>query len=755
MNGYQIPQNVYDDFEAFKRSCEEYKSGAIDDLKFKTIRVPFGIYEQREAGTYMIRVKLTGGLIAPSQLAALGDLAKRFANGKLHITTRGGAQLHYVKFDDFLSAIEGLHAAQLTGRGGGGNTVRNVTADVLAGVAEDEAFDVAPHAIALTEKMLAAQDSYALPRKFKIAFSGSSADRGSATFSDVGFIAKIKDGKRGFKVFIGGGMGAKSRVGKLYLEFLPENEIFLLSQAIKEVFNERGNRRNKHNARLRFLLEEIGLDEFRKLVDEKTAAIKQRGDYDLEFNEPAAPIALTPNDRNAGAAISDEERLWRDRFAFSQKQSGYFGAKIPLELGELDAAAAIALANALPTDRETIRFGCDQNLYLRNLTQSELTALYPIIKTLSPQTQKSAVIGDAVFCAGAATCQLGITVPRRALSAIERAIAKSGVDLDALKGFAIHMSGCPNSCGRHALADLGFFGKASRKDGVAYPAYNILAGARIAETNYRFAEPIGDISAYRLPLFIADALKLWLEEKSRYASYADWVDDGGKAKLKSIAESYADIPSFDEDKNPYYDFGASAQFTLAGRGAGECSAGMYDLIEADKKALKEALNTTDWKQIRFLAARMLLITRGEEARGEADTLAAFKRLFIDAKLIDAAFAKTLEGEATDEAVKLAEAVIALYGSMDNTLKFAAEAQTTAAAPQKPARFKDYRGVECPMNFVRVKMDLSQMASGDALEILLDDGAPIANVPRSVQNEGHTIEAQTQEGAAWRVRIRKK
>ncbi|MDR1451894.1 MAG: sulfurtransferase TusA family protein [Helicobacteraceae bacterium] len=752
MSGYKIPRNVYDDFESFRRSCEEYKKGAIDALKFKTIRVPFGIYEQRESETYMIRVKLTGGLISADQLTALANIANRYANGKLHITTRGGAQFHYVKFDDFIAAIGDLHAVSLTGRGGGGNTVRNITADVLAGVAKDEAFDVTPHAIALTEKMLSQKDSYALPRKFKIAFSGSNADRGGARIADVGFIAKYNGGEKGFKVFIGGGMGARSRAAKPYQEFLPEKEIFLLSQAIKEVFDERGNRKNKHNARLRFLIDEIGLEEFRALIDEQIDAIKARGDYLLEFETFSEPKPIQEKE----AVFSGEIKTWADRFVREQKQSGYYGAKIPLQLGDLSADGALELAKALPKDRDTLRFGSDQNLYLRNLTSFELAALYPIIKTLSPQTQKPAILGDAVFCTGAATCQLGITVPRGALGAIERALVKSGIDLDALKGFKIRISGCPNSCGGHALADLGFFGKVLRKEGVAYPAYNVVAGARNDERGFRLAEPIAEIGGYRLPTFAAESLKLWFSEKSGFASYADWIDQGGKEKLRTLAASLAEIPDFDEDKNPYYDFGATTQFSLAGRGVGECSAGMYDLIEADKKALTEALNTTDWTRIRFLAARMLLITRGEEARGEAEILSAFGRLFINTGLIDPALAATLKGAADKEAAKLGEAAIALYGTMDNSLKFEAEKSgAIASGAQKNARFKDYRGVACPMNFVKTKMELSQMTSGDLLEIMLDDGAPIENVPRSVQNEGHTIEAQAREGAAWRVRIRKK
>ncbi|MDR2463115.1 MAG: nitrite/sulfite reductase, partial [Verrucomicrobiales bacterium] len=321
MSSYVIPPEVAQDFAAFKQHYQDYKDKKLDDLTFKTIRVPFGIYEQRTAGTFMVRVKLAGGVVTPAQLSTLADLSLQHANGRLHVTTRGGAQLHYVKFEDFLTIIEALHTVGVSPRGGGGNTVRNITADPHAGVADDEAFDVTPHTLALTTRMLAQKDSYALPRKFKISFSGSPADRGGATFIDAGLIAKVRDGQRGFTVYVAGGQGAKSREGWRFIEFLPEDEVFALTQAIKEVFDARGNRKNKHAARLRFLVGELGLEEFRKLVDEKIALVKSRGGWRLEL--PEVP-EVSPSADAKLPAISGEEKLWWNRFVTPQKQRGYF-----------------------------------------------------------------------------------------------------------------------------------------------------------------------------------------------------------------------------------------------------------------------------------------------------------------------------------------------------------------------------------------------------------------------------------------------
>ncbi|MDR0761842.1 MAG: sulfurtransferase TusA family protein, partial [Campylobacteraceae bacterium] len=351
--------------------------------------------------------------------------------------------------------------------------------------------------------------------------------------------------------------------------------------------------------------------------------------------------------------------------------------------------------------------------------------------------------------------------------AVEKALIKHNVNLDELKGFKIHMSGCPNSCGRHAIADLGFFGKVLREGSNPYPAYNILGGAKTGENITRFGKKIADVSAYHLPSFTAELLEFWIKIKKDYESFADWIDSTGEQKIAELAQKYSYVPPFEEDKNPYYDYFAKEIFSLKGRGTGECSAGMYDLIEADKKALtaalKNELSDDNLTNIRLFAARMLLIARGDEARSEKEVLEAFRKHFIKTGLISADYEPLLDGKAAKDVVDLANAVIELYGTMDNSLKFAAELQNTPKVETKTAdsaqnadRFKDYRGVACPMNFVKTKMDLAQMKSGEILEILLDDGAPIDNVPRSVASEGHTVlEQAKQKEGHWLVRIKKR
>ena len=761
MSKYIIPQMVYDDLKVFKKNHAEFLKGTLDELTFKTMRVPFGVYEQRAANTFMVRIKLAGGILTPAQLLTLADLAEKYAHEAIHITTRGGAQLHYVNIEDIVDVIEVLHSVDLSGRGGGGNTVRNVMADPLAGTARDEIFDVSPYALAITSKMLEQKDSFALPRKFKIAFSGSEADRGYATIHDVGFIAKIENGVKGFKLFTAGGMGAKSRVGTKLRDFVPDTEVFLYSQAIKQVFDKYGNRKNKHAARLRYLFEDVGLEEFNKLLDVELTAVKANGDWEMPIVEIER---TTGNTMHEPFEVPKDISKWWNRYVYAQKQAGFYGCKVPVHLGDIHFENARILAHALlPFGEDVIRFTGDQNLYIRNLTAPQMASLYEILQNFSKDVSKPTIFGDMVACTGAATCQLGIARPRGAVDAIQKRLDAllDTKDYDLLQGFKIHLSGCPNSCGKHLIGDLGFFGKVQRNEGYSYPAYNVVAGSRTNGDGSTYAHKCGDVAAFHVPAFVEEVLDTWLLQVKEHKSFADWIEKDGRAILNEISKKYVHIPSFKEDKNPYFDYDAVELFSLKGRGMGECSAGMYDLIEADKKALKEALeqDVKDFELIRLLSARMLLVTRGEDARDKEGVLKAFKQHFIDTTLLNAYYGKLLEGDADEKAIELAEEVIKLYESMDNTLKFAKEkelscANNVAKEIQK-AHFKDLSGVACPMNFVKTKMELSKIGSGEVLEILLDDGAPIENVPKSVAGEGHTVEAAIKEGNGWRVRIVKK
>ncbi|MDR2400088.1 MAG: sulfurtransferase TusA family protein [Deferribacteraceae bacterium] len=758
---YELPPFLSADLEKFREIYLAYMDGKADNTAFKANRVPFGIYEQRTRDTFMVRAKLPGGIVSVQQLATLAELAEKFGDGRLHVTTRAGAQIHGVMIGDFIEVIEVLHAAGLTNRGGGGNTVRNITASPLAGAAKGELFDVTPHLIALNIKMLERKDSYNLPRKYKIAFSGNPEDTFDSEVTDLGFAAKIENGVKGFRVFIGGGMGGKSRVGVPFREFLPEGEVFLLAEAVKEVFCEHGNRRDKTAARLRFLLEQIGLEKLKSLTDSKYGELKES----IEWEMPLKSIPeLLPIDDGI-PDLNSEEKLWWERFVIPQKEAGYFAVKVPLYLGDINSAHLKELSCALSyREGESVRFGTDQNIYLRNLKASEAVLLYPLLKKLSPLVARAAIIGDISVCAGAGTCQLGITNSRGAFKAIEKKLAALQLNgsLDDLSGLKINISGCPNSCGRHLTADIGFYGKAKREGNVSYPAYGVVAGAGNKSGKAEFAANMGDISAFHLAAFTADILSVWQEAKGQESDFTAWVDNGGGERIREISLKYLQIPPFEEDKNPYYDLYSNEIFSLKGRGTGECSAGIYDLLEADKTALEKALQSGrsagELSLIRLLAARMLIVTRGEDVREENEVFSAFKRYFIDTALVAPEFAPLLEGAAEIGVVKLADAVLKLYSTMDNTLKFAGEriaAKEEAIKPEKAAPVIDLRGVACPMNFVKTKVELAKIKSGDEIEVYLDDGAPIENVPRSAAAEGHTVGEQIDEGGYWSVKIKKK
>ena len=575
MSGYKIPDSVIKgDFEFFKKSLDELKSGKITKDDFKGIRVPFGVYEQRERETYMVRVKTYGGEIEPKQFGILADYADKYANNQLHITTRGGIQLHYTKLDDLCEILENLHKIGLTSRGGGGATVRNINADILSNVAQDCVFDVIPYANALTTKMLGLKDSFYLPKKFKFAFSASSADRAMATITDVGFIAKIQGEKRGFEVWVAGGMGAKPLLGFKLMDFLPESEVFVLAQAAKQIYDRFGDRERKNRARFRFVAERFGESELAKMIFDEMKIVRQNFDCALQVESSPELPELHGADLEI-PPMNEAQKLWCNRFVIEQIQKVYYCAKLPLKLGDIKSTHARELAKRLELiGNHSLFFAPNQNMYLRNLSAKNLLSLHDLIAEFSTQSAKPTIIGDMVACTGAATCQLGIARPRGAVLKIEEYLEDKGLDLDALQGFRIQLSGCPNSCANHFSANLGFFGKSKRNGDYSYPAYNVVIGGIVsasAEKKSRFAKKVADISAFHLPEFIYRVLAKYIPQKAQYPLFEDYVDSVGEAEIVAIAESLQEIPSFSENPAPYYDYTSDKLFgeTSKERGIGE------------------------------------------------------------------------------------------------------------------------------------------------------------------------------------------
>lgn len=729
--------NVNNDIEKFARLANGYQQQTVSTTEFKAFRVPMGVYEQRKNEVYMARIRATGGVIKPEQLLRVIDIARENGSNLLHITTRAEVQILNLQLDKMENVLRQLQEAGLSTKGGGGNTVRNIIVSEFSGIDKGEVFDTTPYAIALANAVVPEPDSYLMPRKMKIAFSSNDKFIDYAGINDIGFVAQIKDGKRGFKVYIGGGAGSKPSVGWLWREFLPAEDLYALVKAMKKFFIDHGNRKDKYKARIRFIFYKLGKEETFRLIDEYfekekkdsplAPLFKRREEYELSF---VVPITL------GNIRLDDEEKVGalKDLIRFVAQ----FGD-------------------------DTLRFTTRQNIRLRNIPAEAQDELSKYIKRYVPENfSKPAVINNIVSCTGADTCRLGICLSKGLTNAIIKALEESGLDLDLLQDARINVSGCPNLCGQPLWSDLGFVGKVLHTDHV-YPAYQVYVGANYTDSP-ALAESIGTISAYDTPKFVVDLVRKFSEANPQ--TFNSWLRSAdGRATAEELIAKYKDIPPFAEDKNYYFDWGSDEVFNVTKRGKPECSAGLFDMIQVDQDAIKEARDKSAYDVI-FHASRMLLVTRGLDPQDAAGVFDAFIEHFINTGYVDSAF-KPLISQAKAEgnqgsydnakANALADAVIELYQGMDDSLNFKASPQPSHEGKGGGRdRLKDLRGVLCPMNFVKTKLELATMQSGEVLEIWLDDGKPIENVPGSVKLEGHEILSQTQHtDGYWQVLIKKK
>jgi len=793
--------DISQDIDKFARLANGYRAQTVSPTEFKAFRVPMGVYEQRKSEVYMARIRATGGVMKPEQLLRVIDIARENGSDLLHITTRAEVQILNLQLDRMEKVLRQLQEAGLSTKGGGGNTVRNIIVSEFSGIDESEVFDTTPYAQALADAVVPEPDSYLMPRKMKIAFSSNENYIDYAGINDIGLVAQLRDGKRGFRVYIGGGAGSKPSVGWLWRDFLPAEDLYALVKAMKKFFIAHGNRKDKYKARIRFIFYKLGKEETFRLIDEYFEKEKAEGSsqftvhnshftiHSSQLNSSKVPVSVVVPITLGNIRLDDEEKV--------------------------EALKALIRFVAKYGD-DTLRFTTRQNIRLRNIPAEAVEELHTYIKRYVPENvDKPAVINDIVSCTGADTCRLGICLSKGLTAAIIKALEQSGLDLNVLQGARINVSGCPNLCGQPLWSDLGFVGKVLHTDHV-YPAYQVFVGANYVDEP-ALAESIGTISAYDVPKFVVELVreydsKLKIENSKLKDNSAERDDKNlqssifnfqssifnsqfnswlrspeGKAAATGLIAKYKDVPLFAEDKNYYFDWGSDEVFNVTKRGKPECSAGLFDMIQVDKDAISEARDK-DAYQVIFHASRMLLVTRGLDPQSEDGVFDAFTEHFIDAGYVDAGF-KALIAQAKAEgkqgsydnakANALADAVIELYQGMDDSLNFKTPSKHSPQVPsfpeeQKPQggdfqtsplggmrgvsvdRLKDLRGVLCPMNFVKTKLELATMQSGEVLEIWLDDGKPIENVPGSVRLEGHEILSQTQHSDGyWQVVIKKK
>lgn len=768
---FQVPPRLDQDLEAFQGIAKQFQSGEVSETQFRAFRVPMGVYEQRESGSYMLRVRFPAGGVLPKQMRRLAEVAREFGDGILHVTTRQDIQVHRVPLKSLHPALVSLRQAGLATKGGGGNTVRNITACCDSGVCPDGVFDVAPHAVALTERLMADPLSFQLPRKYKIAFSACPRDCSAATVNDLGFVARRKDGVDGFSVYVGGGMGAKSRAGSRLHDFIPAADVFLVAEAVKRVFDKHGDRKNKHLARLRFLVERLGDKSFRQRYEQELAALRAT---------PPPPLQIRTHPTHAAASRSsgppptpvDATRYssWCQNNVIRQKQSGYYLVNLPLALGDLEAETMAALAEVVAAHGEGMLCATQaQNLALRWVTQEELPVLYHKLTALALAEPQPPVLRNLVACTGAATCRLGICLSRGLVKAVAQQLRHSGLALEKLGDLRIHISGCPNSCGRHPVADIGFYGAARRVEGHLLPYYAVQIGGRVGEGQTRLAQRAGTIPAKNVPAFLQDFLAVYLQD-SAAPDFHRFVDQGGRKLGEDIAARCRQVPAFEANPGFYRDWDSPTPFSLAGRGPGECSSGVFDLIEVDLASAEEALRAGRLYEATILAARSLLITRGEQPTGDLQVLQLFQKHFVAEGLVDRKLERLITsaleatptpnrerkgaGDSADVAA-LVKSVRLLYENMDASLRFKPVPVPPAAAPPASgaSATHDFRGVACPLNYVKTKMALSKLQKGQNLLVLLDEeGAK--NVPESAAKDGHTVLSVTPGDGHWQVLLRK-
>ncbi len=784
MKFYEIPKEFANEIDSFERSIQQFRQGEFHPKKFRAIRVPFGVYEQRTKGTFMLRIRSTAGGITPKQLQKVSELARRFGKPLVHVTTRQELQLHDAKLPDIPQIIRELYSVDLSSRGGGGNTVRNIMASYDSGVNIDEIFDVTPHAVSLSSRLIGEKDSWNFPRKFKISFSSTEEDNALAAFNDLGFIASNSNGERGFKVYVAGGMGCRPRLSKVLHEFIKERQVYHVCSAVKNLYIEFGNRKTKNSGRLRFLWEELGEEKFRELYRQEL--VKAEGKEPLKLDSASFENRFH-SDRPAGIApriITGEHfAIWKSRYVSDQRQDGLKSILIPLHLGDLRAEDGVKLGQFLSKFGENVmRLTMTQNIQVRNLPEIFLGNLYELVNEIETLAHFPNVCGEIIACTGANTCTTGVCLPQGLAPVVQRYVLNSGLKHEAIGKVRINISGCPNSCGQHHVGDLGFYGRVARKNGKSFPGYWVTGGASILPESRTFTEKCGWVAARDLPQLVIEILARYEPHGERGTSFREYFHDGGKEEITRLCTTYNnEIPEYSADESYYYDWGANEEFTTAHMGHGECSAGIYDMIEVAMQAIEECIalqekegNLDSEKMARDLvynAASMLLVTRGVDPVTEQEVFLEFEKHFIDNELVEEKFRPLIKAALKNDgvfladniavAVELGRTMIQLYHSMDNRLRFSCEVEGQAvieAGVQKSRKSeaeKDLRGVVCPMNFVKTKVELSKIGIGDHLKILLDDGEPIDNVPRSVTTEGHEILSQVKQDDHWVVVIEKK
>ncbi|PXY41507.1 nitrite reductase [Flavobacterium cheongpyeongense] len=622
-----------------------FRGGKIDDERFRSLRLARGIYGQRQEGVQMIRIKLPYGKVTSEQLKRITEVSDKYSTGRLHITTRQDIQIHYVSLDRTPELWSELAKDDITLREACGNTVRNITGSELAGVDVNEPFDVSPYAHGMFQYLLRNPICQEMGRKFKISFSSSDEDTALSYLHDLGFIPKIVNGEKGFKVVFGGGLGSQPAHAELLSEFIPANQIIPTAEGIIRIFDRYGERAKRMKARMKFLIKEIGKDVFLDLVEKEKKAIAFET-YEIDttaFDGPIPePLLAVPQ-----VTIDDTAayEAWKASNVIAQKQAGYYAIGIKVLLGDFYTDKARLLADLIKNyGANELRFSLRQNIVIRHIKEENLPFFYQELAKLDMVALGYNTIGDITACPGTDTCNLGIASSTGIADELEKVIKAEYPQYSNNKEIEIKISGCMNACGQHNMSAIGFQGMSINSGKLVAPALQVLlGGGRLGNGEGRFADKVIKIPSRRGP----DALRTILNDfdtNGNGQKFLNYYDAKGEKYFYEILKPFADVTNLTEAD--FIDWGNADNYVKA-VGVGECAGVVIDLVatlllEAKDKLTfaQESFDEGKWADAIYHAyagfvngAKALLLSENEKTNNHAGIVDLFDKVFIESSKI--------------------------------------------------------------------------------------------------------------------------
>ena len=637
---------VEKDIIELAHKIEQFNNLEIDEEKFRSLRLARGVYGQRQQGVQMIRIKLPYGKVMSNQLRRISEVSDEYSRGRLHITTRQDIQIHHVDLNRTPELWAELERDDVTLREACGNVVRNVTASETAGIDVNEPFDVSPYADALYKFFLRNPICQEMGRKFKVSFSATDEDTGLSYLNDLGYIAKIENGVRGFKVLVAGGLGSQPRHAEVLYDFLPSDKMIPVMESVLRVFDRYGERKSRAKARMKFLLKDIGLVAFKELITEEQKAIEFKSvAVDYQSYVPSKPVSVTIPE----TAVQDEVafNLWKTTNLIPQKQEGFVAIGIKVLLGDFYTDKARLLANLVDVYAAgEIRLTLRQNIIIPFVKEALLPFFYTELEKLGFVEAGYNKAVDITACPGTDTCNLGIASSTGIAKELERVITTEYPQYLKNEDLVIKISGCMNACGQHNMANIGFQGMTVRTpEKLVAPALQVLlGGGNLGNGNGAFADKVVKVPSRRGPEALRRILNDF-EANANGQTFIEYYKEKGEKYFYHFLNDLQEVSNLSQED--FIDWGEEEKY-LKQIGIGECAGVVIDLIatlflESEEKIenANQAFGNGVYSGAIYYAyqslvntAKAMLLSDKKKTNTHASIISQFDEVFVTSKKID-------------------------------------------------------------------------------------------------------------------------